>query len=266
MYIDLVKHHPASVVHPSPLLFIHGMWHGAWCWEENFLPYFAENGYISYAMTLRGHNGSENNKSLRWTSINDYVEDIIKVVDRIKVPPVLIGHSMGGMIVQKYLEQHYAPAAVLLASPPPTGVFGATLRVAGRHPIAFLKANLTLSMYPIIETQALTKEAFFSDDFPQNKLAKYFCEMGDESYRAYLDMLLLNRPDPNRIITPMLVLGAEEDKIISTGEIEQTAQTYDTEVKIFPDLAHDMMLDTNWKSVAEYILVWLNGRHKTYTS
>jgi alpha-beta hydrolase superfamily lysophospholipase len=61
-------------------------------------------------------------------------------------PPVLVGHSMGGMIVQKYLESNGAPAALLLASAPPQGVVGATARVAFRHPLAFLKGILTMSM------------------------------------------------------------------------------------------------------------------------
>jgi pimeloyl-ACP methyl ester carboxylesterase len=53
--------------------------------------------------------------------------------------PVLIGHSMGGMVIQKYLELHQIPAAVLMASAPPKGLLASTLRIAGKHPLIFLK-------------------------------------------------------------------------------------------------------------------------------
>lgn len=42
-----------------PLVFVHGSYHGAWCWRENFMPYFAAAGYDTYAISLRGQGGSE---------------------------------------------------------------------------------------------------------------------------------------------------------------------------------------------------------------
>ncbi|MBC7517162.1 MAG: alpha/beta hydrolase [Alkalinema sp. FL-bin-369] len=42
----------------SPIFFVHGAWHAAWC-RENFLPYFANHGYAAYAVSLRGHGTSE---------------------------------------------------------------------------------------------------------------------------------------------------------------------------------------------------------------
>jgi pimeloyl-ACP methyl ester carboxylesterase len=67
--------------HP-PLLFIHGAWHGAWCWH-NFLDYFHEKGFDCYAPSLCGHGKSENNKSLKTTRIDDYAENIKTIVDSI---------------------------------------------------------------------------------------------------------------------------------------------------------------------------------------
>ena len=59
MNLELIKSEPVSAAHPTPILFVHGMWHGAWCWAEHFLPYFAQHGYDSYALSLRGHGASE---------------------------------------------------------------------------------------------------------------------------------------------------------------------------------------------------------------
>jgi len=257
MNIELIKEEPVSDERPTPILFVHGMWHAAWCWAEHFLTYFAQQGYRSYALSLRGHGSSEGRERLRWTSLNDYVSDVDQVTSRMERPPVLVGHSMGGMIVQKYLESHETPAAVLLASAPPKGVIAATMRVFLRHPLIFMKANLTLSMYPVVSTEGLAQEAFFSAGMSEEKVREYFSLLQDESYRAYLDMLGLNLPNPKAVKAPMLVLGAARDTIISPTEIEDTARAYDTKAEIFPDMAHDMMLERTWETVAERILNWL---------
>lgn len=257
MELELIEQEPVSEGHPTPILFIHGMWHAAWCWKEHFLPYFSGKGYKSYALSLRGHGGSEGRQRLRWTTLAEYVSDVDRVTNGMERPPVLVGHSMGGMIVQKYLESHEAPAGVLLASGSPKGVMAATIRVFLRHPAAFLKANLTLSMYPVVSTERLAKEAFFSWDMSEENVRKYFEQLQDESYRAYLDMLGLNLPKPEKVKTRMLVLGAAQDAVISIKEVEATAQVYNTEAEIFPDMAHDMMLEHGWETVAERIHEWL---------
>jgi pimeloyl-ACP methyl ester carboxylesterase len=109
--LETIKEEPVSDVRSTPILFVHGMWHAAWCWSEHFLPYFARHGYVSHALSLRGHGGSEGWERLRWTSLAEYVSDVEQVVGHIGRPPVLVGHSMGGVIVQKYLESNGAPVA-----------------------------------------------------------------------------------------------------------------------------------------------------------
>ncbi|HLZ81791.1 MAG TPA: alpha/beta fold hydrolase [Ktedonobacteraceae bacterium] len=258
MQLEILTRDAEVDAHPIPLLFVHGAWHGAWCWDEHFLPYFAQHGYTSTALSLRGHGASEGNKKLRWTSITDYVNDVSQVASQFERPPVLIGHSMGCLVVQKYLETHKAPAAVLLASVPPSGVIRTTLSIAGRHPLPFLKTNATLSLYHIIGTPELTREAFFSEDIAGEKLTTYYERMQTESYRAFLDMMVFNLPRPRRVQkTPMLVLGGARDIIFNRKEVEATARAYQTKAEIFADMAHDMMLEDGWNAVADRILAWL---------
>src|SRR5512140_2657174 len=128
------------------------MLHGAWCWDVHFLDYFAQRGFAAHAINLRGHGNSEGRGKLRWTRIADYVEDIANPVQKLPTPPTLIGHSMGGFVIQKYLEDHAAPGAVLLSSPSPAGLLGTILRIAKRQPLAFMKSNLTFSLLPVVAT------------------------------------------------------------------------------------------------------------------
>ena len=259
--LEVITQDPKEKPRPTPLLFVHGAWQGAWCWAEHFLPYFAEHGYASHALSLRGHGASTGRERLRRTRIADYVTDVAQVISQLPKMPILVGHSMGGLVVQKYLETHSAPAAVLLASVPVHGVVKTTLRTARHHPLPFLKANLTWSLYPIVGTPELTRESFFSTDMPAEQLDRYFALVQDESYPAFWDMLVFRLPRPSKVDVPLLVLGAANDTIYHVDEVEATARAYNTQAEIFPNMAHNMMLEAGWQSVAKRILSWLTERN-----
>ena len=258
MPIELISKVP-SAPHPTPLLFVHGAWHGAWCWDVHFLDYFAAQGFAAHALSLRGHGGSAGRERLRWTRIRDYVADVAAVAARLPAPPAVIGHSMGGFVVQKYLERHRPPAAVLLASLPPQGAWRVTLRFAARRPLRFLQGNLTLSLYPLVATPALARAAFFSPELGTADVEAYWRRLQDESYLGFLDMLLLDLPKPPEAAPPVLVLGAERDSIFDRRQVEATARAYGTEARMLPGLAHDAMLDANWRGAADAILDWLKA-------
>ncbi|HSL42491.1 MAG TPA: alpha/beta hydrolase [Anaerolineales bacterium] len=244
----------------APLLLVHGAWHGAWCWE-NFLPYFAEQGYEVHALSLRGHGNSEGREHLRWFSVREYVADLASVASSLGTPPVLIGHSMGGYVVQKYLESHTAPAGVLLTSIPTVGIIGMLLRMLKRHPASTLKALLLMNPWYFVSTPALAKDYLFSDDYPDEKFLEYYPYIQPESFRMALEAAILSLPRPGKIKTPLLVLGAENDRVFSVAEQHKTARAYKTEAVMFPDMAHDMMLEQGWGAVADTILSWLNSRN-----
>ncbi len=256
MQLEVISYQPENKTHAAPLLFVHGAWHAAWCWE-NFLPYFAEQGYEAHALSLRGHGSSEGHGGLRWHSVRDYVADVAQIAQTLAVPPVVIGHSMGGYVVQKYLESHQATAGVLMASIPVSGILGFGLRLLWRHPWPFLKAHLLLNPWYMIGTPALAHDAFFSPQLPAEEVKRHFARLQSESFRIELDAMLLNLPRPQRVNAPMLVLAAENDQVFTVAEAEKTAQAHGTTAVIFPDMAHDMMLEPGWQQVADQIINWL---------
>jgi alpha-beta hydrolase superfamily lysophospholipase len=136
----------------------------------------------------------------------------------------------------------------------------AALRIARRRPLVFARTNLTFNLAPVIATPELAREAFFSAGFPEEKLRVYWQSMENESCMALLDMVALNLPQPAKVRTPLLVLGAARDNMLEPGEIEATARAYHTRAQIIPDVAHDSMLETNWRAVADRILAWLLER------
>lgn len=257
MKLEVITQKPETYKSKTPILFVHGMWHSAWCWAEKFMPYFAEMGYETHALSLRGHGKSEGGNKLRWASLSDYVNDVAQVANSLERPPIIIGHSMGGMIVQKYLEEHEAAGVVLLSSATPAGVIASTVRIALKHPIRFLKTNLTLSLYPIVNSVQRCKEMFYSDDIAATDLDRYFSQLQDESFRAFMDMMFFKSPDSQQIKKPVLVLGGENDKALSPEKVKKTAAMFDTEAHIFPGTAHNMMLESNWQRVADKMINWI---------
>ncbi len=73
--LELLERRPAKPRLKTPVLFVHGAYTGAWCWEDYFLPYFAEQGIHAFAVSLRGHGRSEGRQMLAATSLADYVDD-----------------------------------------------------------------------------------------------------------------------------------------------------------------------------------------------
>ncbi|MDR2924937.1 MAG: alpha/beta hydrolase [Azoarcus sp.] len=258
--LEIISYPPASAhKHRMPLLFVHGAYLGGWCWEEHFLPWFAERGWDAHAVSLSGHGNSRGREHLDSLSIDNYVSDIIEAVDLLPVPPILIGHSMGGMVVQKYLERAAAPAVVLMASVPPQGLIYSALGLLFTAPQ--LLGDLNRIMGGGEPSADSLRDALFHQPVTAEKLDRYWKHSQAESHRAIWDMTLYNLPHTARVYrAPMLVLGAQYDSLISPGQVQMTADAYGTHPEIFLNMGHAMMLERDWEQVAVRIDEWLAGQ------
>lgn len=133
-----------------PVLFVHGIFSGAWIWEEHFLDWFADHGYHAYAVSLRGHGRSSAPDPTGQYSLKDYVQDLedaIRTVEQNhKQPPLLVGHSMGGMVIQRFLAQHISRGAVLLCSIPPQGMMPLSVQSLWCNPTSTFEMTQTYMM------------------------------------------------------------------------------------------------------------------------
>jgi non-heme chloroperoxidase len=206
----------------TPLLFVHGAYTAAWCWDENFLPWFAEQGYAPTPCPCRAM--AQPRAGLP-RQLRRYVAE---VADKLPAPPVLIGHSMGGMVVQKYLEKHTAPAVVLMSSVPPQGLLGSAFGLAFSKPHLLGDLNRIMGGgQPQMET---LRDAMFHETIELERLQRYYHLCQPESHRAIWDMSLFDLPSLSRIaLPPMLVLGAEHDVLIPPDQVRMTARRYGVE-------------------------------------
>lgn len=241
----------ATPRHDRPLLLLHGAWHGAWCWDEAMRD-FAARGFEVHALSLRGHGASRHPGPLNLVGLDDYLRDIEAVLDQIAPAPVVVGHSLGGFLLQHLVGRRQLPGAVLLCSLPPRGTFGVLSQWMLRHPGAALRAVATLDLRHLVGTPALAREAFFSPALPEQLVREYTARLGSESLRVALEAIL--RPPRVRPgATPMLVIGAERDALFPVATQHRLAAAWGVEAMIIPGAAHDLMLDPAWPQAAERI-------------
>lgn len=254
--LEVITRRPSGVCRQTPLLFVHGAYTAAWCWDEHFLPCFADAGYHASAVSLSGHGNSPGREHLDLLSLDDYVRDVLDVIDTFDTPPVLVGHSMGGMVVQKCLEMRQVPAAVFMASVPPQGLWASAVGLAMRKPDLMNELNNLLAG-GAASLDAL-REALFAQPVSMDLLQQLADRVQPESARVIWDMTLFNLPQPSRMHRPpMLVLGAECDPIIPPMLTEMTARALGVEARMFSGMGHGMMLEANWRAVAQHMLDWL---------
>lgn len=259
MKLEVISHEPKGTARHTPILFVHGAYGGAWVWEQHFLPYFAAHGYSAHALSLRGHGASEGWDGLPFARLRHYLADLEQVVGGLESPPVLVGHSMGGMVVQKYMHAHPVPAAVLMASVPPHGMVGTFFGMAFSNPMLFRELAMVQMFGPRVANGDSVRRALFSPDTPEEVIQKCMPRMQAESSLAIFDLMGLDLPPSSRSLDfPVLVMGAENDAFVYRGGLEATAQTYGTTAEIFPGMAHAMMLEHGWEKVADRILEWLD--------
>ena len=242
-----------------PILLVHGAWHGAWCWEETYLDYFADAGHETWAMDLRGHGDSRNPKPLRLTTIGDYIKDVLATIAEMPSPPIVIGHSMGGLVCQHLLNKEVNIKGLgLLASLPHYGVRGAKLTV---HPLQQVKSSLTWSLYPLVSNPEHAQYMFIEPDADQKTVDRLINNLGDEAYFAFFGMLIFTlpkKPDPAND-TPICVIGGGADNTVAVEHQENLATHLGVEAHILEGKPHNLMMSRNWQKSADVFLEWIDG-------
>lgn len=259
--LEIIHHAPEKDIGGPPLLFIHGAFTGAWCWDENFLQWFADRGLHAYAVSLRGHGESEGHENLHSFGIDDYVEDVARAVATLPSPPVLIGHSMGGFIAQKYIINGDAAGMVLMASVPPSGLIGPAMTLAAIRPTLLWQIGAMQAHDEQYMTMEQVQAALFSDSVPVEVISKCMAKFQNESRRACMDMYGFDMPFAAPLTYAQVkVIGAGKDLLISTPHVYATAAMYGVAADIFPHLGHGIMLEPGWEEVTASILAWLQNK------
>jgi len=260
--IERTTYTPSERKHETPLLFVHGMWHGAWCWETFQRP-LAEAGWQSIAISLPGHAGSPTQRSLRWCTLGYYLGFIRREIDRLGVKPVLLGHSMGGALTQHYLAKigDDLPAAVLVAPWPYTSHPWGPILLAKLDFIGLLTAFLTLHSGVFMRTPAHASAALLGPD-PAVTPEWLHSRLNGESFIVMNQHTWPLWNAPHILKTPTLLLAGELDAVCPLVWEKRTAARYGSELVVVSGAGHNLMHEKSAPDTAQKIDVWLSARVK----
>lgn len=246
---EVISRLPEEPTGKPPLLFVHGLGQGAWVFDEHWLPYAAERGFPAHAVSLRGHGRSAGRERLRRTLLRDYVHDVMQAIVSLPTRPVLVGHSLGAVVVQQVLARYPARAGVLVA---PVGVghgFDTAARLLAHRPDDFLYGLLGGSL-------PLRPGQLFRELGPEDA-RRYAALTGRESPFVQYQLMLPRRAEPPRGGAPVLVVGSPHDRLIPVRALRRTARFYGTEPLLFPGFGHALMLEPRWREPLDAILDWV---------
>ena len=258
--LEIFRRNPSSKPKSkTPIVFVHGAFTGAWCWNEHFLTWFADQGFETISFSLRGHGGSGGRDLRSLASIDDYVEDLETVVDTLGQKPILIGHSMGGYLAWMAAESRSLSALVMMAPVPPTGLAAPAMQLLMSNPaLAMDVAAVHAGEMGTVDTLHAT---LFSDAVPMDVAARYISRFQPESRLAVAGLYGPHLPNVMAVWgMPMMVLGAGSDPLIPPAHVHWTGSICGSSAHIYQGMGHGMMLETGWQRVAEDIADWLAAK------
>ncbi len=243
----------------TPILLIHGAWHGSWCWQEFFVPFLQNQGFDCRVVDLPEHGAQRSKANLNHLWMDHYLQFLRQEISHYPEAPVLVGHSLGGYLVQRLLEERRYPAAVLMAPVPIHGLWLTLLRLFLRNPLQSLAMLIQEDVSGLVKTPKMYKQNFFHSALKEEDLNRFFNRLGPESFWVFMETLF-RWPVPSKGRTPMLVLGAEKDRFFNKLEILRTAKKQEADAILFAETGHGMMLEENWQEIAQSIVDWLHRK------
>ncbi|WP_062431622.1 alpha/beta hydrolase [Herbidospora daliensis] len=241
---------PEGTTAAPPIVFVHGGSHGSWLWE-NWLPYYADLGRHSYAFSWFNHTGSQDLPTEEFVqrSMLDATRELDIVVSHIGREPVLVAHSMGAAVAQKYSENHPVRAQVLLAPVPCTASAGEAIP---------LPVDLSAPFPPMPYDMAV--QWFFAGCTEQDA-RRYHGLMPDESPKAVWEAAQRGAAielDRTRVSGPMLVIAGGQDVVSPAPLVREHAAHFGADYLYLADRAHSLILEPRWREVADRVNSWLS--------
>lgn len=258
--IERIAYAPKQRKFKTPLVLQHGMWHGAWCWQT-WQEALAEWGWETHAHSLPGHAASPTQRPIPTCTLDYYLAFLEREVQRIEglagQRPALIGHSMGGALIQWYLKYvgDNLPAAVLVAPWVSHSTFEeGLLRFWQMDPVGCLATSFSWAA-EFVRDPEHTARALLSPNSVYSP-EELFARLTPESV---LVLYQHNPPfwqPPTEVHTPLLWLAAESDTLVSVAAQWRSAQHYNATFQVCPG-AHDLMLEADHRASAQNIQQWL---------
>ncbi|MBI5054173.1 MAG: alpha/beta hydrolase [Chloroflexi bacterium] len=248
------------------VVFIHGMYMTPLCWE-GWVKRFESQGYRCLAPAWPGRDKSVKelqtpDSKLGKLNLADILDHLTQKIQALYEKPILIGHSMGGLVTQILNQRGLASAAVAIDSAPPAGVFSmefSFLKANWGHITPFANPNS-----PVIMTFERFQYAFvngMSLDEQRAAFDKYVVPESRAIPRQSLTSVA--KIDFKKEQTPLLLIAGGADHIIPASLTKTNYEKYKaspsvTDFKEFAERNHFLLGQKGWEEIADYVLGWLS--------
>jgi pimeloyl-ACP methyl ester carboxylesterase len=253
------------------IVFIHGLWIHASSWKP-WMDFFQENGYETLSPGWPGDSTTvegcrSNPQTIANRGVVEVTDSYAKVIASLSEPPIVIGHSFGGLIAQVILSRGIAAAAVAIDPAPMKGVW--------QLPFSALKASI-----PVLGNPFNFKKAFslsfnqfrygFANALPEEEAKELYnrwmipapCRPLFQAAFATIAGAETKVDTKNNSRGPLLITGGEKDHIappvLGKASFKKYNSSVITDFKLFEGRGHSLIVDHGWKEVAEYSLNWIH--------
>lgn len=249
----------------SPVLMIHGAFCGPWS-LDGLKDRFEVAGYEVTVPCLRFHDGSPAPAALGTTGLGDYAADLEEEIAALDDPPILVGHSMGGLLAQMLAARLPVAALILLAPSAPWGIAPTTLFEIGAAQAMHLNPGY---WNKVLEPSRDVALAHSLDKLPKSMRDEVYGRFVPESGRATfeimswaLDMDQASAVEADAVTAPLLFLTGSEDRINPSSTVARIAARYGTRAttEVLPGMGHWLIGEPGWEALADKALSWLAGK------
>jgi pimeloyl-ACP methyl ester carboxylesterase len=242
------------------VVMTHGAFCGGWAFEVFRAP-FEARGWTVLTPDLPGHGAGASAAGL---SMTDYAGSLVKLCAGLPEPPVLLGHSMGGLVCQMAARRAKARALVLLAPSPPWGVTGSSIEEA----ITAVGVHLADPFWSgAVSPDRHLMRHHSLDRTPKALRDEILARLVRESGRAvrevlnwWLDPFMTTSVGIGRLPMPSLAIAGDRDVVHPAATVRQTAERIGAEFRVMPGMSHWLIGEEGWEDVAEAALAWLDER------
>jgi pimeloyl-ACP methyl ester carboxylesterase len=238
----------------APVLCLHGLFAGSWVFER-LLPVLARRGYPAAALSFRGHPPSAPVPALGRVTIGDYVDDAAqaaRALDR----PIVIGHSLGGLVAQLLAAQGLVRAAVLIDAAPPRGIAVLSKPLLKRMP-RYLPA--LLASRPFLP-RAEDLDALVLNCVPAAERPAARARLVADSGRAARQAALGTSSVAKRSVrVPVLVVSGEDDRFVPLEVARKIARRYDAPLLVARGHGHFLLAEPGWEDQVRVVIDWLDA-------
>ncbi len=250
----------------TPVVFVHGAFCGGWAFDA-FREPFEAAGFETHAPNLPHHERGADLEQLAQTGLKDYAEALVRYAHTLRAPPVLVGHSLGGLVVQ-LAAMHMNPAGLILLAPSaPWGVLPTTLDEHGNNfGLTLLGDYSRRPIPPDYRVARGTTLDRLTRDGARRTFARFVPESGRvirETVQWWLDHSMASQAPVYRIAAPVLALAGGKDRVNPSSTVRRIAARYpqgQAHFHEFPEMSHWLVGEPEALDVAAFALDWMRAR------